>query len=121
MMVGNSRVTVGVGRGMPPELQAAAARLCLRVDVRSSTPACLPLSADIQSARMHGGSVRDLFVRPVHRRARGLPAARDGAPIQVSPKIIDLLLYLVARPSALVPRRSCSRRCGRTSPSPTTR
>ena len=27
---------------------------------------------------------------------------RDGAPIQVSPKIIDLLLYLVARPSALV-------------------
>src|ERR671912_1450957 len=27
---------------------------------------------------------------------------RKGAPIQVSPKIIDLLLYLVARPSALV-------------------
>ena len=27
---------------------------------------------------------------------------RDGSPIQVSPKIIDLLLYLVARPSVLV-------------------
>ena len=41
-------------------------------------------------------------IRPVHGRRGGLPAAARRDVVPLSPKIIDLLLYLVARQSALV-------------------
>jgi DNA-binding winged helix-turn-helix (wHTH) protein/Flp pilus assembly protein TadD len=51
---------------------------------------------------MQGPSSGDYRFGPFTVESGAYRLVREGTPIQVSPKIIDLLLYLVARPSALV-------------------
>src|SRR5687768_1161268 len=51
---------------------------------------------------MQGPSSGSYSFGPFRVESGAYRLVRDGAPIQVSPKIIDLLLYLVARPSVLV-------------------
>ena len=51
---------------------------------------------------MHGTSSGSYSFGPFRVEAGAYRLLRDDSPIQVSPKIIDLLLYLVTRPSVLV-------------------
>src|SRR5687768_4490500 len=51
---------------------------------------------------MQGPSSGDYRFGPFTVESGAYRLVREGTPVQVSPKIIDLLLYLVARPSVLV-------------------